>query len=277
VVCRASTSSTLKPTLLCPVTGKPIPPLKKIEEMIERSLTLSNWRWPRSVAVRGIALALQKWAAEVGLERAARRGDMLFGMPEPMEYADPANMPWVKLEDIPQLTPEEFADRLGGIVDGIERISDVDKEHDTGDQRLLSGIGDSSPDGGTGGESGDERSRGRNGEDGGGGDEVGGRVLAFHPRGKATGEGLSRRLVALELAEHQDDLIAFRDAYGCIHRRVQAVKDESQIMKLVNWSGTSAVVGSLELSIHAIERVVEELKQILISIDNGVIPNMDED
>lgn len=49
------------------------------------------------------------------------------------------------------------------------------------------------------------------------------------------------------------------------------------MMKLVNWSGTSAVMGSLELSIHAIERVVEELRSILKRIDSGVIPNLDED
>lgn len=49
------------------------------------------------------------------------------------------------------------------------------------------------------------------------------------------------------------------------------------MMKLVNWSGTSAVMGSLELSIHAVERTVEELKDILRRIDNGVIPNLDED
>ena len=48
-------------------------------------------------------------------------------------------------------------------------------------------------------------------------------------------------------------------------------------MKLVSWSGTSAVMGSLELSIHAIERTVEELKDLLHRIDAGVIPNLDED
>lgn len=49
------------------------------------------------------------------------------------------------------------------------------------------------------------------------------------------------------------------------------------MMKLVNWSGTSAVMGSLELATHNIERVVEELKDILLRIDRGVIPNLDED
>jgi hypothetical protein len=109
---------------------------------------------------------------------------------------------------------------------------------------------------------------------------VGGRILALHPRGKAfagKSDGISRNLVSLELEEHQADLRAFQEAYGCIHKRVQEVKDESQLMKLVNWSGTSAVMGSLELAIHSIERVIEELKQLQFNIDVGVIHNMDED
>ena len=205
---------------------------------------------------------------------------MLFGMPEPMEYADAANMPWVRLESLPQLTPEEFAARLGGIVDGIERTAiSADKKHDTGDQRVLSGIGGLSEDGGAGGEPGLEGTGGGLHEGGIGWDEAGGRVLAFRPGRKAprsSEDGLSRRLVALELEEHQADLRAFQDAYGCVHRRVQEVKDESQLMKLVDWSGTSAVMGSLELAIHAIERVVDELSRLLIGIDNGAIPNIDE-
>lgn len=48
-------------------------------------------------------------------------------------------------------------------------------------------------------------------------------------------------------------------------------------MKLVDWSGTAAVMGALELSIHSIERVVEELDGILLRIDGGAIPNLDEE
>jgi hypothetical protein len=58
---------------------------------------------------------------------------------------------------------------------------------------------------------------------------------------------------------------------------VQDVKDEGRMMKLVNWSGTAAVMGSLEMSIHAIERTLEELRDILLRIDRGAIPNLDED
>ena len=81
----------------------------------------------------------------------------------------------------------------------------------------------------------------------------------------------------LELREHELDLKAFKKAYSCVHTRVREVKDESQMMKLVEWSGTSAVMGSLEMSIHAIERVVGELRDLLLRIDRGVIPNLDED
>jgi len=48
------------------------------------------------------------------------------------------------------------------------------------------------------------------------------------------------------------------------------------MMKLVDWSGTAAVMGSLDLSIHSIERTIEELKSILRQIDEGEIPNTDE-
>jgi len=69
---------------------------------------------------------------------------------------------------------------------------------------------------------------------------------------------------------------AFTGAYNRVHRRVQEVKDEGRLMKLVEWSGTSAVMGSLEMAIHAIERVVAELRDVLQRIDAGVIPNLDE-
>jgi len=47
------------------------------------------------------------------------------------------------------------------------------------------------------------------------------------------------------------------------------------MMKLVNWSGTAAVMGSLEIAIHMIEGVISDLKSILQRIDDGVIENLD--
>lgn len=47
-------------------------------------------------------------------------------------------------------------------------------------------------------------------------------------------------------------------------------------MKLVSWSGTSAVMGSLELTIHAIERTIEELRDLLKRLDAGAIFDSDK-
>lgn len=64
-------------------------------------------------------------------------------------------------------------------------------------------------------------------------------------------------------------------AYDIIRQRVMTVRDEGRLMKLVEWSGTSAVMGSLELTIHALERVVNELRSLKEKIDGGLIPNID--
>jgi hypothetical protein len=88
-------------------------------------------------------------------------------------------------------------------------------------------------------------------------------------------DGLSRTQIIEELVEHKLDLVAFRAAYAKIHVRVQEVKDEQRLLALVNWSGTTAVMGALELSIHAMERVVIELESLLSQIDSGDIPNLD--
>ena len=108
------------------------------------------------------------------------------------------------------------------------------------------------------------------------GAECGGKVFAL-PARTAGHQGVSKALVLLELAEHQKDLAAFSSAYSAVHSRVQEVKDEARLMQLVNWSGTAAVMGSLELTIHAIERTVMELKDILKRLDAGAIINLDEE
>ncbi len=92
--------STPPPIRLCPVTGLPIPSLAEIEKKIDKNLILSNWHWPRSIAIKGIALALSRWAEEVGLEKAAQRGEILLG------------------------------DLLGGVVDEIERNVNGTHERD---------------------------------------------------------------------------------------------------------------------------------------------------
>jgi hypothetical protein len=90
-------------------------------------------------------------------------------------------------------------------------------------------------------------------------------------------DGVSRRLVLLELAEHEEDLKVFQKAYNGIRARVRTVEDEGRLMKLATWSGTTATLGLLELVVHNIERVIAELKEIVSKIDGGIIPNLDEE
>ena len=71
-------------------------------------------------------------------------------------------------------------------------------------------------------------------------------------------------------------MAAFKAAYGAVHSRVLEVQDDGRLMKLVSWSGTSAVMGSLDLAIHAIERTVEELKDLLKRLDAGAIIDSDK-
>lgn len=70
--------------------------------------------------------------------------------------------------------------------------------------------------------------------------------------------------VRAEIMEKTWDLQAFYKAREIIRRRVLEVKDsESKLTPLPNWSGTDAVLGSLDLAIHAMERTLDELKGLL--------------
>jgi hypothetical protein len=69
-----------------------------------------------------------------------------------------------------------------------------------------------------------------------------------------------------ELKEKSEDLRAFIDAREIIRNRVLDVRDsqyKSSLTPLPEWSGTDAVLGSLDLCIHAIEHTLEELKQLI--------------
>lgn len=88
---------------------------------------------------------------------------------------------------------------------------------------------------------------------------------------------MSRTLLLDEMGECEKDLKAFKRAYDCIHLRVSEVKDEGRFLKLVDWSGTGAVMNSLDLAIHALERTFEEMEDILARMDTGEIKDLDED
>jgi hypothetical protein len=136
----ADTSSTPRVTLRCPVTGQKIPSLKRIEEEIDRSLTLLNWRWPRSIAVKGIAIVLQRWAVDVGLEKAARRGAVLLEGPNPLLHRDETP----RFDPSERFIPEEFADHLEVMIDELEKRC-PDNPDSRSAQRLLPSHGSTHP------------------------------------------------------------------------------------------------------------------------------------
>ena len=275
----ASTSSGSKSTLPTAevLHTKKVPPLSQIEKVINQKLTLSNWPWPRSVAVKGIALTLQRWAKKYGVEEAAKKGDIIFSMPGVL-YSGEAPLLGLPCE---KLTPELLADRLGGILNG--RSNEQDAASGDRQQTERRDLSASTPPADRVLEAGDPNSRERGDEgmsqDGDSGAKGGADLLEFPTkRTNKAGrvEGLSRKDVAEELEESQRDLQAFNDSYNVIKKRVQEVKDEHRMLKLVDWSGTAAVMGTLELTIHAVEHTVAELVDILKRIDSGVIPNLDE-
>ena len=76
-------------------------------------------------------------------------------------------------------------------------------------------------------------------------------------------ELLSKDLRA-EIEEKSLDLKAFVQARSIIRFRVLEVSDSSSpLTPLPDWSGTAAVLGSLDLAIHSMERTLEELQRML--------------
>jgi hypothetical protein len=71
-----------------------------------------------------------------------------------------------------------------------------------------------------------------------------------------------------EVEEKTLDWRAFSGAREIIRARVLEVKDsKSQLTPLPQWSGTDAVLGSLDLSIHAMERTLLELHELLKTVE----------
>jgi hypothetical protein len=82
----------------------------------------------------------------------------------------------------------------------------------------------------------------------------------------------------LEREELQKDLRAFKTAYDAVCGRMLESNDLERPRRplLHEWSGSRAVVGSLELSIHAIERTLQGTSEIIYAIENGEIDNSDK-
>lgn len=66
-----------------------------------------------------------------------------------------------------------------------------------------------------------------------------------------------------EIDEKSRDCRAFSEAREIVRRRLLEVRDsQSKLTPLPYWSGTDAVLGSLDLAIHSMERTIMELKDL---------------
>jgi hypothetical protein len=79
---------------------------------------------------------------------------------------------------------------------------------------------------------------------------------------------LTKEEIRAEIREKTTDLNTFIEARKLIRERVLEVSDSnSRLTPLPQWSGTDAVLGSLDLCIHSMERTIEELRGILTRLD----------
>lgn len=84
-----------------------------------------------------------------------------------------------------------------------------------------------------------------------------------------------------EIERERDELIKDRNAFTSAYDIVRARLLESSEMRppryplLHEWSGSRAICGSFEMSIHAIERTIGEFDQLIEKIRKGEITNTD--
>jgi len=91
------------------------------------------------------------------------------------------------------------------------------------------------------------------------------------------GYGYSLSNLVREKAELEKDLMAFKRSYDILRARLQT-SNETEIPRrplLHEWSGSRSVCGALEMSIHAIERAIEEMRNLIYCIDSGKLRNID--
>lgn len=90
-------------------------------------------------------------------------------------------------------------------------------------------------------------------------------------------QGQSLSWLLREREELLKDRHAFLSALDIMEKRVLA-SNETAIPRnplLHQWSGTRSVIGSLEMSSHAIERTLEDVNNLIRMIESGEIPNLD--
>lgn len=91
-------------------------------------------------------------------------------------------------------------------------------------------------------------------------------------------DGVSLKFLETEIEEMRKDYIAFVRAYDVIRQRLLDSNEAvpSRYPLLHEWSGSRAVVGAFELSIHAIERTIQELDSVIQKVKAGEIENTDK-
>lgn len=90
-------------------------------------------------------------------------------------------------------------------------------------------------------------------------------------------QGYSLSWLQREREELRRDRHAFASSLDIMQRRI-VESNETEIPRrplLHEWSGTRAVVGSLEMSLHAVERTLEEVNNLIDAIEKGDVPNLD--
>lgn len=89
---------------------------------------------------------------------------------------------------------------------------------------------------------------------------------------------LSLAKLLREKAELQKDLLAFKEAYDVIRKRVDDSLDNPRNHPpLYKWSGTRAVMGSLEMSTLHIEQNIEQYGVAINMVRSGEIENSDKE
>lgn len=89
--------------------------------------------------------------------------------------------------------------------------------------------------------------------------------------------GFSLTWLQREREELRRDRHAFGSALDIMKRRITD-SNETEIPRqplLHEWSGTRAVVGSLEMSLHAVERALDEMNNLITAIEKGEIQDLD--
>ncbi len=89
---------------------------------------------------------------------------------------------------------------------------------------------------------------------------------------------LSLMELKYEYEELKKDLYAFKSSYDTVTRRIRESAEQPRIRnpQLHEWSGSRAVCGALELSIHAVERAMAGYMDLILKVQSGEIRNSDK-